>query len=71
MSDPGNDNQRVSEEAVTNDDLTVRPNATNGESHGAREEEFVPVGGPRSGGEEEGGTEDSGINPEEEITPGG
>lgn len=70
MSDPDNDSKRVSEEAVTNDDLTVHPEATEGQSQGAREEQYIPVGGPRSGGEEQGGTQDSGINPDEEITPG-
>lgn len=71
MSDPKSDsNNRVSEEAVTSEDLTVRPESTETESSGAREEQFVPVGGPRSGDEDQGGTQDSGINPDEEITPG-
>ena len=70
MTDPNNDSKMVSEESVTNDDLTVHPDATHGETHGAVEEQYIPVGGPRSGDEEQGGTEDSGINPDEEITPG-
>ena len=36
---------------------------------GATEDEFVPVGGPRSGSGDD-GTEDEGIEPEDEITPG-
>ncbi len=70
MSDPYSDSKRVSEEAVTSDDLTVHPEATEGESQGAREEQYIPVGGPRSGDADQGGTDESGINPEEEITPG-
>jgi hypothetical protein len=70
MSDPNNDSKRVSEESVTSDDLTVHPDAAQGEGEGASEEKFLPVGGPRSGDAEQGGTDESGISPEEEITPG-
>jgi hypothetical protein len=66
MSDP---TKTVSDGAVTGEDMTVRPDTASSDN-GAREEDFLPVGGPRSGDEDEGGTQDAGINPDEEITPG-
>lgn len=67
MSDP-RDVERSDQ--PTGEDLTVRPDAVGPQSQGATEDEFVPVGGPRSGDAEVGGTEDVGIEPEDEITPG-
>ena len=62
MSDPN-------KKPETADDTTVRPDGSP-EHTGATEEQYLPVGGPRSGTENEGGTEDAGIIPEDEITPG-
>ncbi len=64
MSDPKRGDR------ATNDDLTKHPEGGNSHGEGATEDEFVPVGGPRSGDREEGGTEDAGVDPRDEITPG-
>ena len=66
MSDPS---KTVSDDATTGEDLTIRPDTASTDG-GATEEDFVPVGGPRSGDADQGGTEDTGIHPNEEITPG-
>ena len=59
-------------DATTGEDLTIRPgdSATEREQVGATEEQYVPVGGPRSGDQRQGGTQDEGVNPDDEITPG-
>ena len=74
----------VPDQPITGEDLTVRPKTSAQESIGAShpegaadsptdvsETQVVPVGGPRSGGEEEGGTQDDGIDPAEEIPDAG
>lgn len=61
MSDP-------TKKPETADDVTIHPDSH--EQIGATEDQYTPVGGPRSGTEREGGTEDSEIIPEDEITPG-
>lgn len=76
--------QTVPENPITADDMTVRPKTSVKEAIGAthpdggadsptsaEETDFVAVGGPRSGGKAEGGTEDAGIDPAEEIPDAG
>ncbi|HEY1014393.1 MAG TPA: hypothetical protein VGE07_16890 [Herpetosiphonaceae bacterium] len=75
--------QKVPENPITGDDLTVRPKTSAQESIGASHPEgaadsptsveqtdFVAVGGPRSGGGDE-GTQDDGIDPAEELPDAG
>ncbi|MBP8250996.1 MAG: hypothetical protein KAX40_01440 [Herpetosiphon sp.] len=64
MSDP-----TKTDETITGEDNTIRPD-TPTESHGATEDQVVHVSGPASGDKHEGGTQDSGINPQDELSPG-
>jgi hypothetical protein len=69
---------------ITHEDLTIRPRPETAERMGAEhpegsseiilsaeETQFVAVGGPRSGTEAVGGTQDAGIHPDEEIPDAG
>ncbi|HYF61959.1 MAG TPA: hypothetical protein VD886_04045 [Herpetosiphonaceae bacterium] len=72
------------DQPITHEDLTIRPRPETAERLGAEhpegsneiilsaeETQFVAVGGPRSGTEAEGGTQDAGIHPDEEIPDAG
>ncbi|MCA0353935.1 MAG: hypothetical protein LCH85_18215 [Chloroflexi bacterium] len=56
---------------ITAEDKTIRPdeNEVDG-SHGATEDQVVPVGGPQSDSDASDGADELGIEPAEEITPG-
>ncbi|GAA5529713.1 hypothetical protein [Herpetosiphon gulosus] len=54
---------------TTAEDKTIRPDEVDG-SHGATEDQVVPVGGPQSDSDARDGADELGIEPAEEITPG-
>lgn len=72
------------DQPITHEDLTIRPRPETAERLGAEhpegsneiiqnaeETQFIAVGGPRSGTEAQGGTEDAGIDPAAEIPDAG
>ncbi|WP_110513364.1 hypothetical protein [Herpetosiphon llansteffanensis] len=56
---------------ITGEDNTIRPDENDVDStHGATEDKYVPVDGPMSDPNSSDGTDDLGIEPADEITPG-
>ena len=56
---------------TTGEDNTIRPDSGSvDDTHGATEEQFVPVEGPKSDPDASEGADELGIEPAEEITPG-
>ena len=75
---------KLKDQPITHDDLTIRHHVDHWEAQGAEHPEgaadqvfsadqtqFVPIGGPRSGSAQVGGTEDAGIDPHAEIPDAG
>lgn len=54
---------------TTGEDNTIRPDQVDN-VHGATEEQYVPVEGPKSDPDASDGADELGIEPTEEITPG-